>query len=84
LSEITQEIKEHQDRAVDQLSIGMAFAAKKLKRYYDILVAVGLPEEAIKIELSAYCQGESRLQVEPMIHQIFAQQHQAQESKPDA
>ncbi len=77
MTEITEKIKEAQDQAIDQMSIGMVFAAKKIKRYYDILSAVGLPEQVILIELTAWCQGESRLQVDPMLHQ-------AQESKPDA
>ena len=76
---MTDEIKEHQDRAIDDMSIGMVFAAKKLKRFYDILSAVGLPDDIIKIELTAWCQGESRVQVEPMIHAYMIQQRQAYE-----
>ena len=79
MNEITDEIREQHDQSVDQLSIGMVFTAKKLKRFYDILIAVGLPKSVILIELTAWCQGESRLQVDSMLHQIFAQQHQAQE-----
>lgn len=84
MSERTDETRVEMDRALDGLVPGYIFAAKKLRRFYDILTMEGLPEAVIIAELTAYCQGESRLQVDPMLHRIYAQHHQAMEEAKHA
>jgi hypothetical protein len=78
---LPEDVQAAQAQYLDNLKAGMIFTAKKLKQYYDILAATDLPEAVIMAEITAWCQGESRLQVESMLHRNYVQQHQEHEAQ---
>lgn len=83
MTDITPEMNAEMDRELDTLAPGMLLAALKLRQFYQILSSASLPEPVILAELTAWCQGESRLAVDPMLHHIYMQQQQPQEIKPE-
>ena len=76
----------HEDAAAEltRLKRGMIFNAALIKGYADILIAAGLSDSVILIAIEQWCRARNRIEVEPMIHHMYMQQHQAHESTPDA
>ena len=70
-------MKADQDAGVDAISPGFVFAAKKIKRYYEVLTALELPEPIIIAAITAYCREDSRFECELHLRNIAIQQHQA-------
>ena len=60
-----------------RLARGMIFNAALVKRYYEILQAEGLSEPVILIAIEQWCKARNRMEVEPMLHHIYMQQHEA-------
>lgn len=73
--------KIHEDAAAEVMRLwrGMVFNANLIKSYYEILQAEGLPEPIILIAIEQWVKARNRMEVEPMLHHIYMQQHQAHE-----
>lgn len=83
MSDLTPEMRAEMERILDAVKPGMLLAAMKLRQFYQFLSSMELLHDVIMAEITAWCQGESRLAVDPIIHQLYMQQHQPQPEPPD-
>lgn len=79
-----EEIHEAAAAEANRLARGMVFNVCLIKHYYDILQAEGLPSAIIAVAIEQWCRAHNRMEVEPMLHHMFMQQHQTHEEPPNA
>src|SRR5262245_49682683 len=72
------------ERQIRDLTPGMRISAAMTRHYYNVLVEAGLPEPIIIAAVSTWLQARERIEVEPILHSLYMQQHQAQDAARQA
>jgi hypothetical protein len=78
---VNDEIQAVIDRQIRDLTPGMLISAAMTKHYYTILLDTGLPESIIIAAVSTWLRARERLEIEPILHHIYMQQHAAHDGE---